>query len=343
MRHLFRIAQRTALSAAVILLTAQSVFAQITLNLDVLTDDFIDKGTVSTAPEKKPAPPKKPVVKPVQKPKPVKKYTVQESKIQDEHDKLKPRAKPVPEVKVVSMDRKVPQKETNKPKTVTIKDGDSVIVLKEPPLSKLYIEQEKNKAIQAEQTAEIKKAPEKPKEAVKKVEPAPKTLLSQKQNKTDDEEKTPQAKTKPAPKKFSVFPVAKNLSTRKRSEALLKEIPLDAPTKAAAESKGMDLAHLFIFEESSAELTKDMQAALQELANELKKSPKKRILLYTYAGSTAPDYGRERQVSLRRALMIRSYLSRAGIRSLRVEIRSQGENGAGIVLPNRADILVFER
>ena len=87
-----------------------------------------------------------------------------------------------------------------------------------------------------------------------------------------------------------------------------------------------------------------METELDSLIAVMRKSPDKRMTVFAYSAPTeAPDYGRERQVSLRRALSVRSYMSRAGISSLRVDIRALGQRGAGTVIPNRADVLLYER
>ncbi len=375
---------------AVLCLTAGTAPAQVTLNLDVLTEDFIPKETVTSKPaekktektekkaaaakpavKKETAKPKKPAVqkaaspKKPKKPAPMKKvvaktkYQVRESSEQDEHDRLKPRAKPVPEVKIIAFEEKSDEKAVKEKaeKTTAAAEKAStgkedVIVLKEPPLSKLFLEQERLKQEEAEKKAkaeaEEKKAAEKaaPAPARKKPKPvpAPKTLLSRDavRKEHEIEEARKAAAAAEAKKKHSVVRVAENLTPQERSRLLLKKVPEDSATTQAV-AKGRHLNRIFVYEDTSAELTPDMQESLDRLAAGLKKAPGKRVILYTYASPTKPDYGRERQISLRRALMIRSYLSRAGIRSLRVEIRSQGEKGAGTDLPNRADILIYER
>jgi outer membrane protein OmpA-like peptidoglycan-associated protein len=371
------------LGFVVLCLTAGAAAAQVTLNLDVLTEDFVPKEAVTSKPDEKktekktgkkavpakpaakkqtakpgkpavqkPAAPKKP-----KKPTPMKKvvaktkYQVRENAEQDEHDRLKPRAKPVPEVKIIAFEEKKAAKEKAEAEKAKAAQ-EEVIVLKEPPLSKLFLEQERQKKEEAEKKAkaeaEEKKAAEKaaPVPARKKPKPvpAPKTLLSRDAVRKDREieEARKVAAAAEAKKKHSVIRAAGNLTPQERSLELLKKVPEDSATTHAV-ARGRRLSRIFVYEDTSAELTPDMQESLDQLAAALKKAPGKRVVLYTYASPSEPDYGRERQISLRRALMIRSYLSRAGVRSLRVEIRSQGEKGAGTDLPDRADILIYER
>lgn len=353
-----------------------------TLNLDVLTEDFIPKESVTSKPDEKKAEkkttkakpaakketakPKKPAVqktaspKKPKKPAPIKKavaktkYQVRESAEQDEHDRLKPRAKPVPEVKVIAFEEKKAEQAAKEKAAETAAAEkakaektakEEVIVLKEPPLSKLFLEQERQKKEEAEKKAKAEAEEKKAVPARKpKPVPAPKTLLSRDavRKEREKEEAQKAAAAAEAKKKHSVVRVAGNLTPQERSLELLKKVPDDSAT-AQAVTKGRRLSRIFAYENTSAELTPEMQESLDRLAAALKKAPGKRVILYTYASPTEPDYGRERQISLRRALMIRSYLSRAGIRSLRVEIRSQGEKGAGTKLPDRADILIYER
>ena len=63
-----------------------------------------------------------------------------------------------------------------------------------------------------------------------------------------------------------------------------------------------------------------------------------RVVTLRYYGSL-----RERQYALRRALMIRSYLTQKGTHSLRIEMRPSGQKGAGEKIPDRTDILLEER
>lgn len=232
-------------------------------------------------------------------------YQVKETGRQDEHDKLKPRANPVPVVKVLKSTPMEP------PKTETAA---------EPEISKHFLEQQ---------------AQQKPAEAVAVIETSA--------DGTEQPALAVQEAVKPSPAvktivRRSVFPVNEKLGRKGRSLALFKEIPTDSATAKAVE-RGQSLYDIFLFEDRSAELTDEMRLELIAIAEEMKKAPKRRLLLLSYSGSTAPERGRERQLSLRRALTVRSMLTRLGIRSLRIELRSQGQKGAGDNLPNRVDIL----
>ena len=383
---------------AVMCLTAMPAYAQITLNLDVLTEDFIPKDATTSAPA--PAAPLvvAPVAPPVAAPapkvkeKPVrlkrveqkkaaskkvetkkstkkskttakkafksapkasaksktssenntksKKYQVKESKIQDEHDRLKPRAKPVPTVKVV------PIKERVRIKIAETRDDDN-----KPQISKHFLEQQQAlKDAQDEKSRSKEKIVLTPPE--KKSVPAPETFFAKGKKKTStvrdeaeriaQKEETKEPKTKILPF-ASVIRTAENMTQKERSEALVQKLPKESETVIATQKRKL-LAAVLLFKDTSADLTEEMGKALDTLIAYMRKHPEKRMTVFAYSAPTkAPDYGRERQVSLRRALSVRSYMSRAGINSLRVDIRALGQRGAGSEIPNRADVLIYER
>lgn len=383
---------------AVMCLTAMPAYAQITLNLDVLTEDFIPKDATTSAPAPAAPPVVAPVAPPVAAPapkvkeKPVrlkrveqkkaaskkvetkkstkkskttakkafksapkasaksktssknntksKKYQVKESKIQDEHDRLKPRAKPVPTVKVV------PIKERVRIKIAETRDDDN-----KPQISKHFLEQQ-----QALKDAQDEKSRSKEKIVLtppkKKSVPAPETFFAKSKKKTStvrdeaeriaQKEETKEPKTKILPF-ASVIRTAENMTQKERSEALVQKLPKESETVIATQKRKL-LAAVLLFKDTSADLTEEMGKALDTLIAYMRKHPEKRMTVFAYSAPTkAPDYGRERQVSLRRALSVRSYMSRAGINSLRVDIRALGQRGAGSEIPNRADVLIYER
>lgn len=361
-----------------VLMTSQAAFAQITLDLDVLTEDFLPKDATTSAPvlkeptvEKKeqiplkppaakkaekpkarpaakPAAPKKPAVKPVKK---AEKLEVKEPAVKDAHDKLKPRANPVPKVKVLAAETKEVRPPEEKP-----------AIAIEPKISKHFLEQERLKHEEEktqEETAAVQKTPKpaETKQAVQKSRPEPETeaVKDETVNRETAERQTPKmlltpkirkeqaaAEPKATVLKSSVFHVSSRLTPDERSNLLAKELPEDSATRLAL-TKDRKLVQIFLFEENAADLTEEMQIALNSLAARLKKNPEQRLILYSYSAPNPSGNGRERQVSLRRALMVRSYLSRLGVRSLRVEIRSQGQKGAGKAIPDRTDILIEDK
>lgn len=376
---------KAALFAAVGFLTARAAFAQVTVDLDVLTEDFIPKDTISsdraakksdapvlTAPAaKKAEPPKKTPAKPAKslkkknaaKSQKFKGYQVREAAVKDEHDKLKPRAKPVPQVKILAVD-------------TTVKSAEEALNAAPAPelkLSKHFLEQAERAKIAEKKKAEAKKtvaaAKPKPVPAAKPSKPAPapvetasersaiadapkqtladlaealKTLEKPKaaekaataapEIKTAEKPETPaEVKTADAP---AVLPAASNPTAEDRIALLARVVPSDSPT-ATAVARGKKLQWIFVHEPKSSELTPEMRRALDLTAAQTVKN-KSRVFLYAYASN---ESGAERRTALRRALAIRSYLTRKGVRSLRVEIRAFGNRGAGAVRPDRTDVL----
>lgn len=395
-------------------LAATAAFAQITVDLDVLTEDFIPKDALTSAPlktedasvalkapeqtkpaeqtekkeakkeekrpaaknapEKKAAAKPKPVVKPTaktaakpavkkaaapkkpEKPavkktaavKPVEKFHVKESAQSDEHDRLKPRANPVPKVKILAAENSSHRDNKN---AAEENAGRSDA----PKLSKHFLEQERlkerrqteEKETAAAEKPAVKQAEAKPVEKPRPLmETAPDTLSVQPKTllRAAGGTETPAEKTAAAkqPVRFSVFPVSSKLTPEERSARLAQEIPQDSAT-ATALKRNRSLYHIFIFETGATLLGEEMQAALDTMAEQLKKDPSKRVLLYSYSAPDPVRTGGERQHSLRRALAVRSYLAQQGINTLRMEIRSFGKKGAGSKIPDRTDILIMEK
>lgn len=391
-----RIFGQAVLILAVFFLTAAPAYAQITLNLDVLTEDFVPKDAITSAPDPVPAPSEKtkaperpratpekpkvaerpqakkkapPKVQKKQKPKAASSvrnkkaaakskaskakktetskkkagYQVKESRVQDEHDRLKPRAKPVPTVKVVPIKEKV--------KIRLAEREENEKTAQEPQLSKHFLEQQQAlKEAEAAEKAREKIVLKPPKNPV----PAPKTLLAKdkrkkKQPSVRDKAEQLAAKEEKEQRETKILPFAsivhtpEDLTGKERSDALAQKVPQESETALAVRKK-KELAAVLLFEKTSSDLTPEMETELDSLIAVMRKSPDKRMTVFAYSAPTeAPDFGRERQVSLRRALSVRSYMSRAGISSLRVDIRALGQRGAGTVIPNRADVLLYER
>lgn len=380
--------KKAVICFAVFVITAKAAFAQITVDLDVLTEDFIPKDTITLAPPdrakdvsapvlkapaaenkkqpatkkakpaarpvvKKTASPKKPVKPSVKKKatKPVEKYQIRETAKKDEHDRLKPRANPVPKVKILASDDSVkPAEETVSVTTEALPEKPA-----EPKISKHFLEQERLKQQETEQTQQAVSDMETPVQPEKEPQPIkdsfltltsenrptllkPKTLLSAAERETPGK----QTPAQPEPVKFSVFYVSGKLTPAERSAILAKEIPANSATKKALDQK-KELLHIFVFESKSSALTDEMRAALDSTAEIMKKNRGKHLLLYSYSAADPAEPGKERQYALRRALMIRSYLTQKGIHSLRIAMRSFGQKGAGEKMPDRTDILIEDK
>lgn len=388
--NLLKFFVKAVFACAILIAMAEAAFAQITLDLGVLTEDFPTKEEAMSesetnaleqnipiplkeppqkikkaTPPVKPKPPAKPVVKKtasqknsVQQSK--EKYHVRESTPKSER-KLKPQAAPVPQVKILATNDTSPETENPTP------EENKKEVAQEPKLSKHFLEQQRlTKA--PEQTPEKASAIEASvaKQTPKNVETVlPPPVRKSVQQLAEDSRQAAQsaAKTNVREKEaevaekakkeiktdikdivadFSVFPVSEKLTPEERSAALAREIPQDSATiKALSDKK--TLSHIFLFKKKSAELTEEMQDVLNTLAASLKKDKGRRLILYSYGAADPAEPGKERQYALRRALMIRSYLTTQGIRSLRIELRSQGARGAGDKIPDRTDIIIQDK
>lgn len=272
---------------------------------------------------KKAKTPAKPAVK--QPAKPVAKYEVKENGKGDAHDKLKPRANPVPVVKVlpVAPVKTIPAEE---PEEKSVAETQTPPV--EPMLSKHFLaQQESEERASRERAAKVLEVLKQSRREAAAEQPSEQTAVKKTLSKTDEAVK------------WSVFPVTKKMTPKERSAFLVKEVPDDSAT-AKAVLKNKDLRTILVFRDTSIDLTDEMRTELKTLAAEAGKTKNSRILLLSYSRPSAQRIGGERQTSLRRALAVRSALARAGISSLRIEIRSQAAKGAGEKLPDRVDILV---
>lgn len=372
---------KAALFSAVAFLTARAAFAQVTVDLDVLTEDFIPKDTISSDRNvkknsaaalidpavKKAGPTKKKSAKqsrPPQKqnksakPPKAKGYQVREAAVKDEHDKLKPRAKPVPQVKILAVDTTV------KPAAEALNKTPAA----ELKLSKHFLEQAERAEIAEKKKETAKKAiaAAKPKPAAKA--PSPVRTVAKEQKKTDTPKQTladlaealktfeksesadnnavakskaasvsetPETETAKKTAAPTVLPASPDPSAEDRNALLTSVVPFDSPT-ATAVAQGKKLQWVFVHKPKSSELTPEARNALDLTAAQAVKN-KSRVFLYAYASN---ERGAERRHALRRALAIRSYLMRRGVKSMRVEIRAFGNRGAGASCPDRTDVLI---
>ena len=362
-------------------MTARAAFAQVTVDLDVLTEDFIPKDTISSDRNvkknsaaalidpavKKAGPTKKKSAKqsrPPQKqnksakPPKAKGYQVREAAVKDEHDKLKPRAKPVPQVKILAVDTTV------KPAAEALNKTPAA----ELKLSKHFLEQAERAEIAEKKKETAKKAiaAAKPKPAAKA--PSPVRTVAKEQKKTDTPKQTladlaealktfeksesadnnavakskaasvsetPETETAKKTAAPTVLPASPDPSAEDRNALLTSVVPFDSPT-ATAVAQGKKLQWVFVHKPKSSELTPEARNALDLTAAQAVKN-KSRVFLYAYASN---ERGAERRHALRRALAIRSYLMRRGVKSMRVEIRAFGNRGAGASCPDRTDVLI---
>jgi outer membrane protein OmpA-like peptidoglycan-associated protein len=93
------------------------------------------------------------------------------------------------------------------------------------------------------------------------------------------------------------------------------------------------------FGSDSSDISENGKKYLDELAQRMKSDAALRLQLLGYAGSTQDSASKARRTSLFRALSVRTYLMKQGIRSTRMDVRALGnlvEDGA----PDRVDAVV---
>lgn len=300
--------------------------------------------------EKKPAPAKKTAAKkkPAKPAAPAEKYHVVESEKQDEHDKLKPRSNPVPAVKIISLDvHKKEKSETAEKVAVKENDAEKALETEKAPVSSAVAVHAVPASVAVPAapaavdapSATVVKNDEKPRDVIVNAEKAVEKIVGQVMRKNaEKQEEHGQFEAE----KENPFIAAASLSDAKRSAALLKNIPDSAAGRKMLSDKTL-LRDVILFEQNATAVEASSEKTLEALTDFLLKNPSKRIIVFTYAAPSDVETGRERQLTLRRALYMRSRLAQAGVKIARIEIRSQGTKGAGDDYPDRAEIYTYDR
>lgn len=151
-----------------------------------------------------------------------------------------------------------------------------------------------------------------------------------------------EARSQEEARKGNPFLDAAALSDAKRSAALLRHISEQAAGRKMLSDKTL-LRDVILFEQNATAVDVSSEKTFEALTDFLLKNPSKRIIVFTYAAQSEIEAGRERQLTLRRALYLRSRLAQAGVKIARIEIRSQGTKGAGESYPDRAEIYTYDR
>jgi outer membrane protein OmpA-like peptidoglycan-associated protein len=92
------------------------------------------------------------------------------------------------------------------------------------------------------------------------------------------------------------------------------------------------------FPTDSADIPDAAKPGLDALAQKMSADDNLRLQLLAYASGTADEASRARRMSLSRALAVRSYLIKAGVRSTRMDVRALGNNVQGSPA-DRVDII----
>ena len=97
---------------------------------------------------------------------------------------------------------------------------------------------------------------------------------------------------------------------------------------------------LIVFKQGDSNLSIQSKKTLDELSLDLKAKPNSRMQLKAYAGEPSLSPSKARRLSLSRALSVRSYLIKQGIRSTRIDVRALG-NKTLVGEPNRVDLNII--
>lgn len=206
--------------------------------------------------------------------------------------------------------------------------------------SESKIEPAATAAVDAESAApESVKKVEKAQNVIVNAEKAVEKIVGQVMRKNAEKN---EARSQEEARKGNPFLDAAALSDAKRSAALLRHISEQAAGRKMLSDKTL-LRDVILFEQNATALDVSSEKTFEALTDFLLKNPSKRIIVFTYAAQSEIEAGRERQLTLRRALYLRSRLAQAGVKIARIEIRSQGTKGAGESYPDRAEIYTYDR
>lgn len=206
--------------------------------------------------------------------------------------------------------------------------------------SESKIEPAATAAVDAESAApESVKKVEKAQDVIVNAEKAVEKIVGQVMRKNAEKN---EARSQEEARKGNPFLDAAALSDAKRSAALLRHISEQAAGRKMLSDKTL-LRDVILFEQNATALDVSSEKTFEALTDFLLKNPSKRIIVFTYAAQSEIEAGRERQLTLRRALYLRSRLAQAGVKIARIEIRSQGTKGAGESYPDRAEIYTYDR
>ncbi len=96
------------------------------------------------------------------------------------------------------------------------------------------------------------------------------------------------------------------------------------------------------FEEGSAALPDSVLEGLETIVQRLATDSRARLVIHAYAAGTAETASQARRLSLSRALAVRRYLIKKGVRGTRAEIRALG-NKTSEAPADRVDLVVVRR
>jgi outer membrane protein OmpA-like peptidoglycan-associated protein len=134
----------------------------------------------------------------------------------------------------------------------------------------------------------------------------------------------------PPPKVKAPAPVEKKQPAPQPKQTETASRPGPAPAAGISQ---------LIFTQGATKLNPAAQKSLDALAAKLNAQPQSRMQLLAYAGEGNLSASKARRLSLSRALSVRSYLIKKGVRSTRIDVRALG-NKVPSGVPNRVDLKI---
>ena len=128
---------------------------------------------------------------------------------------------------------------------------------------------------------------------------------------------------------------AKNQSATKQIESPQQLASINSQD----EKKGS--ARSLMFSQGGAKLSNESKRVLDLLSLTFSKQAKIRMQLLAYAGEPNLTASKARRLSLSRALAVRSYLIKKGVRSTRIDVRALG-NKTNLGAPNRVELKIIK-
>jgi outer membrane protein OmpA-like peptidoglycan-associated protein len=146
---------------------------------------------------------------------------------------------------------------------------------------------------------------------------------------------------RPAPRKLSAAPPATDPKPESGGDTAGEKTRTQIAALPSAPAEVLDGGQMYRipFGPDSSDISDNGKKYLDELAQRMKSDSALRLQLLGYAGSTQDSASKARRTSLFRALSVRTYLMKQGIRSTRMDVRALGnlvEDGA----PDRVDAVV---
>ena len=153
---------------------------------------------------------------------------------------------------------------------------------------------------------------------------------------------TPAPRTNVTSKPLISKPIVKQSKPAPKMPAPKQAAPKQAAPKQAASLPKTGSSHRLAFAAGSASLPKKSVPDLKAIVQAMKKDNALRLQLRAYAKGGENKSSQARRLSLSRALAVRSFLIKEGVRSTRIDVRALGDKVPSGP-PDRVDLSVIAR